>query len=250
MLSMVFQALLEKNTISIASCMRALVIQSDVDGEPLAFDFAKNFGNVPSFAHANGISAVMIVHASQLAKTDMSRPIFISHAPHGPTTFSSTPAVDGFATDAISCWLITPNGRTESIMKTISPPRNPMMVALPTSPCDFARPERTTAPSMPINAQSVTSIVLFICAPSPPSVCPSIAILPQKSNVNLSQWKANMRIIENSKSGTSLPTVPIIFIMEACFTPASTTKLNVQISTDPPSIDQTLFPPVNTPGKK
>ena len=48
MLSMVFQALLEKNTISIASCMRALVIQSDVDGEPLAFDFAKNFGNVPS----------------------------------------------------------------------------------------------------------------------------------------------------------------------------------------------------------
>ena len=41
-------------------CMRALVIQSEVDGEPLAFDFAKNFGNVPSFAHANGISAVMM----------------------------------------------------------------------------------------------------------------------------------------------------------------------------------------------
>ena len=250
MLSMVFHALLEKNTSSMASCMSALVVHSDADGEPLEFDFAKNFGKVPSFAQANGSSAVIIVHASQLARTDISSPMFISHAPHGPTIFSSTPAVEGLAIPAISLWLITPNGSTESSMNTISPPTKPIIVALPTSPWLFARPERTTAPSIPMKAHRVTSMVLFICAPSPPRTCPSTGTSPQKSNVNLSQWNAKTSTIANTRRGTSLPTVPTMFIIDACLTPASTTKLNAHIRIEPPTMDHRLFPPAKTPGKK
>ena len=101
-LSIVFHALLEKYTINIANCIRILVIQSDTDGVPFEFSVPKIFGNVPSFAAAYGISAVIIVQASQLASTAIISPIFISQLPHAPTAFSRTPAVDGFAIFASS----------------------------------------------------------------------------------------------------------------------------------------------------
>ena len=40
----------------------------------------------------------------------------------------------------------------------------PITVAVPTSFLDFARPEKTTAPSIPVNTHTVTNIVLFTCA--------------------------------------------------------------------------------------
>ena len=52
MLSIVFHASFEKYTSSIASCMSALVIQSDTLGEPFLFSCPNIFGNVPSFAAA------------------------------------------------------------------------------------------------------------------------------------------------------------------------------------------------------
>ena len=109
--SMVFHALLEKYTIKIASCISALVIHKDTHGAPAAFCFANTFGKVPFSAAAAGISAAIMVQASHDESTAISNPQFINTAPHGPTTFSNTPAVDGLATAAISACVKKPNGK-------------------------------------------------------------------------------------------------------------------------------------------
>ena len=161
MLSIIFQALLEKYTSRSASCMSALVTHKDTEGAPLAFSLENWRGKVP-FAAAKGISAVINVQASQLARTAMINPMFIIQLPHVPTARSSTPAVEGVGTAASSCWVINPKGNTDNRTYTMRQPTKPMIVALPTSSWLWARSERTTAPSIPIKAQSVTSMVLFI----------------------------------------------------------------------------------------
>ena len=99
------------------------------------------------------------VQASQLARTAMINPMFIIQLPHVPTARSSTPAVEGVGTAASSCWVINPKGNTDNRTYTMRQPTKPMIVALPTSSWPGARSERTTAPSIPIKAQSVTSMV-------------------------------------------------------------------------------------------
>jgi len=63
-------------------------------------------GKVPFSAAACGIWAVIMVQASQLVKTEISRPMFISQAPGRPIAFSKMPAVDGLGTAASSVWLM------------------------------------------------------------------------------------------------------------------------------------------------
>ena len=99
---MVFQALLEKYTKNINSCIIKLVIQSETQGEPAWFSLVKALGKVPALAAANGSSAVTMVQASQLVKTDTTNPMFIIQAPHLPKIGSKIPAVEGLATCA-SC---------------------------------------------------------------------------------------------------------------------------------------------------
>ena len=75
--------------------MSALVTHKDTEGAPLAFSLENWRGKVPFFAAAKGISAVINVQASQLARTAMINPMFIIQLPHVPTARSSTPAVEG-----------------------------------------------------------------------------------------------------------------------------------------------------------
>ena len=93
--SIVFHAFVEKYTKSIANCIKKLVTHKEALGDSFSFSFVKNFGKVPFFAISNGISATIIVQDSQLAKVARISPIFISQAPHFPTTASKTPAVEG-----------------------------------------------------------------------------------------------------------------------------------------------------------
>lgn len=65
--------------------MSALVTHKDTEGAPLAFSLENWRGNVPFFAAAKGISAVINVQASQLARTAMINPMFIIQLPHWPT---------------------------------------------------------------------------------------------------------------------------------------------------------------------
>ena len=51
--------------------MSALVTHKDTEGAPLAFSLENWRGKVPFFAAAKGISAVINVQASQLARTAM-----------------------------------------------------------------------------------------------------------------------------------------------------------------------------------
>lgn len=85
-----------------ASCINELVTHKETEGDLCSFSAAKTLGKVPFCAAAKGISAVIIVHASQLARTAINNPIFISQLPHFPTTASKTPAVDGLGTAASS----------------------------------------------------------------------------------------------------------------------------------------------------
>ena len=125
-----------------------------------------------------------------------------------------------------------------------------LLIAVLSSWLALALPDSTTAPSIPINAQRVTSIVLFNCAPKLPKVLPSSAIWPQKLKSNLSKWNTKSIIRQNSNIGTNLPTVPITFKIAAWRTPRNTTKLNTHISTEPHTMDKRLFPPAKYGGKK
>ena len=71
--------------------MSALVTHKDTEGAPLAFSLENWRGKVPFFAAAKGISAVINVQASQLARTAMINPMFIIQLPHVPTARSSMP---------------------------------------------------------------------------------------------------------------------------------------------------------------
>lgn len=82
--------------------MALLVTHRDTEGEPFSFSVVNALGKVPFCAAAWGISAVTIVQASQLVRTETNRPMFMSQAPQGPTMCSKTPAVDGLGT-AASC---------------------------------------------------------------------------------------------------------------------------------------------------
>ena len=95
--SMVFHALVEKYTKSKHNCIAIEVILSEAEGAPCLFSLVKSLGKVQFSAAACGIWAVTMVQASQLVKTEITKPMFISHEPHLPTACSKIPAVEGLA---------------------------------------------------------------------------------------------------------------------------------------------------------
>ena len=92
---------------------------------------------------------------------------------------------------------------------------NPRKVALPTSAVLLARLDITTAPSIPIKAHKVTSMVLFICVSNPPSLARAAVDSPQKSKSNFAEENANSMIMINKTSGRILSTVPTRLIIVA-----------------------------------
>ncbi len=73
--------------------MSALVTHKDTEGAPLAFSLENWRGKVPFFAAAKGISAVINVQASQLARTAMINPMFIIQlppCPYGPFQYTGS----------------------------------------------------------------------------------------------------------------------------------------------------------------
>ncbi|MNJ40585.1 hypothetical protein D3C77_354830 [compost metagenome] len=137
-----------------------LVSHSALDGTWLAFSWARKRGMVWSRAVANRISAHSNAHDNNAPSNEIARPMLISNAPHGPTMCSSTDASDGFCNAASSGWVMTPSDRTLTITSKASTPMKPITVALPTSERFCARPEYTLAPSIPMNTNTVTSIIL------------------------------------------------------------------------------------------
>lgn len=113
-----------------------------------------------SRALAKRISAHSSVHDSRAPASDTIRPMEISWAPQGPTTCSSTPAMDGFFSPDSSAWARMPWLSTLTSTSSRSTPTKPITVALPTSLRFSARAEKMLAPSMPMNTQTVTSIML------------------------------------------------------------------------------------------
>ena len=77
------------------SCITALVTHSETEGLSWLFSRAKTFGNVPSFAAAYGICAIMIVNASQLVIRAMITPRFMIQPPQRPTIPARIGAVEG-----------------------------------------------------------------------------------------------------------------------------------------------------------
>src|SRR5690606_39852013 len=99
MLYIVFQALLEKYTNSMAACMTPLLTQSETLAASFLLVRANALGNAPFCPAAMGISAQSMVHASHPASTETIRPASINQLPHGdPTACSRTPEVHGLAT--------------------------------------------------------------------------------------------------------------------------------------------------------
>lgn len=115
----------------------------------------------------------------------------------------------------------------------------PITVALPTSERFSAREEKMLAPSMPMNTQTVTSIMLrtwFITLPR------SGLLLPQMSAVKMSSLKANRQIRMNRNSGTILATVVTVLMNAASLIPRSTRKCRAQSRTEAQTIAATVSP--------
>ena len=97
----------------------------------------------------------------------------------------------------------------------------PITVAVPTSFLLLARLEKTTAPSIPVNTQTVTSIVLFTW----PNVSPQLnmpvspLVMPYKPALKVSKLNAPIIHTMTSKIGMSLATVTILLINAAVSTP-------------------------------
>lgn len=127
--------------------------------------------------------------------------------------------MDGFCSAASSGWLITPSDSRLTSISSASTPRKPITVALPTSRRRSARDEYTLAPSMPMNTNTVTSIMLRTCSSTPPNCG---LLRPQMSRVKMSRSKARPTMTMNSRIGTSLATVVIRLISAASLMPRST----------------------------
>ena len=133
-----------------------------------------------SLALAKRISAQSRVQDSRAPARETIRPMLISMAPQGPTTCSSTAAIEGFFRPASWAWARMPWDSRLTSTNSSNTPIKPTTVALPTSERFAARAEKMLAPSMPINTQTVTSIMLRAWSITLPS---SGLLAPQKSAV-------------------------------------------------------------------
>src|SRR5450830_288898 len=120
----------------------------------------------------------------------------------------------------------------------------PITVARPTSLRRFAREEYTLAPSIPMNTQTVTSIVVLTCV----SIDPSFTS-PQKVKVNVSKLNAIATNTMKISKGMTLARVTTAFKTTAPRMPFNTNACTVQSSVDAPTIAAAVLPSPNT-GKK
>lgn len=139
-----------------------------------------------------------------------------------------------------------PSDSTLTSTSASSTPTKPITVARPTSLRFSARAEKMLAPSMPMNTQTVTSIMLrtwFITEPSDGFA------RPQMSVRNTSSLNAKKPIRMKTTSGTIFATVVTRLTNAASRMPRSTRKCTAHSSTDAPAIAAGVLPSPNT-GKK
>ncbi|MCY1432331.1 hypothetical protein D9M71_483240 [compost metagenome] len=136
-----------------------------------------------------------------------------------------------------------PSDNTLTSTSSASTPRKPMTVALPTSDRRWARPEYTLAPSMPMNTNTVTSIMLRTCS----STLPNCGLLkPQISRVKISARKANAAITTKISKGTTLATVVTWLMKAASLMPRSTRKCTDHSSSEAQPMAMGVLPSPNT----
>ena len=198
---------------------------------------------VLSLAVAYKISAHSKAHDSNAPSNEMASPILIKIAPHSPTTCLSTPAIDGFCSLASSGWVMIPSDSTLTITNSASTPIKPMTVALPTSERFSARPEYTLAPSMPINTNTVTSIMLRTWSITLPRLGVS---WPQKSVVKISALNATPANTINITMGTIFATVVSWLIKAASLMPRMTRKCTPHSSSEAQPMAIGVLPCPNT----
>ncbi|MNN55121.1 hypothetical protein D3C81_1699810 [compost metagenome] len=139
-----------------------------------------------------------------------------------------------------------PSDRMFTSTSSNSTMMKPRMVALPTSERFSARAEKMLAPSIPMNTQTVTSIMLrtwFITLPS------SGFIEPQMSWLKMSSLKANRQIRMNRNSGTIFAMVVTTLMNAASLMPRRTRKCTAQSRMEAPMIAASVLPSPKT-GKK
>ncbi|MNG01799.1 hypothetical protein D3C84_847930 [compost metagenome] len=132
-----------------------------------------------------------------------------------------------------------PSDSTFTSTRNSSTVMKPITVALPTSERFSARAEKMLAPSIPMNTQTVTSIMLrtwFITLPR------SGFMVPQMSAVKMSSLNANTAIRMNSASGTTLATVVTRLMKAASLIPRSTRKCTAQSNTEAPMMAAGVLP--------
>lgn len=159
---------------------------------------------------------------------------------------SSTPASDGFCNCANSGWLMTPRDNTFTSTSNARTPRKPITVARPTSARFCARAEYTLAPSIPMNTNTVTSIMCRTWSITLPR---SGLIAPQISRVNTSALKATAARTMNINSGTTLATVVTRLMNAASLMPRNTRKCTAHNSNDAQPMATGVLPWPNA-GKK
>ncbi len=106
----------------------------------------------------------------------------------------------------------------------------------------FARREYAEAPSTPMNAHTVNSIMpwtwvdrLAVWSPAPVPSSPKVARRPQKSAVKTSGWKpTNATMMRNARMGSSFAAVVTMLSSAACRTPRASTPKMTQVITETP----------------
>ena len=105
---------------------------------------------------------------------------------------------------------------------------NPNTVARPTSDRVCACFEYTDAPSIPINAHTVNSMMPCTC-----SITDKPLDSPQKSMVNVSMLNPkNATNTTNARIGTNFATVVIAFMILACLIPLVSTPKIIHVNAD------------------
>ena len=123
-----------------------------------------------------------------------------------------------------------------------------MVVALRTAACDFALPDTTTAPSMPRNSHSVTSMVACTCGMtlSKLSERSTVPFMPQKPSRNTGSLNTMATAKMKMATGRSLPMVPMMLRKLVDFAPRRASAYMIHVMTDPPMMDGMLLPPAKS----
>ena len=117
-----------------------------------------------------------------------------------------------------------------------------MVVALRTAACDFALPDTTTAPSMPKNSHSVTSMVACTCGMtlSQLNVRSMVPFMPQKPSMNTENLNTVATAMMKMATGSSLP---MMFRKLVDFAPCRASRYMIHVMMEPPMMDGILLPP-------